>query len=176
MHEAATGFLNADTIADALRDIDRAFEGLKFDGAGAKGGVFFTAPPMSQLADIAEDEKFDAVDLIDRIETVKDQIQEYRELESDDNGSKGIDVLERPLHLMTATRAKGKEFDTVILLDTVQDIWPYHMAKGEHEREAERRLFYVAFTRAKERVIMLTSTESGIISPFIEEMGLSFDG
>lgn len=173
MHEAATDFLNAGTIAGALRSIDRAFAGLKFDGAGAKDDVFYTAPPMAQLADIAEGEGFDANDLIARIETVKDQIQEYRDLESDDGGSGSIDVLERPLHLMTATRAKGKEFDTVILLDTVQGLWPHWSAIDERGWEAERRLFYVAFTRAKERVIMLTSTEAGIISPFIEELGLS---
>lgn len=74
---------------------------------------------------------------------------------------------------MTATRAKGKEFDTVILLDTVNGIWPHEKAIAPWELEAERRLFYVAFTRAKERVIMLTSTDTGPISPYIEELGLS---
>lgn len=173
MNEAATDFLNASTIADALRSIDRTFEGLKFDGAGTKEDVFYTAPPMAQLADIAEGEGFGANDLIARIENVKYQVQEYKDFESDDNSSGDIGVLERPLHLMTATRAKGKEFDTVILLDTVQRIWPHHTARDARELESERRLFYVAFTRAKERVIMLTSTEAGIISPFIEELGLS---
>lgn len=173
MNEAATNFLDSGTIAGALRSIDRTFEGLKFDGAGTKEDVFYTAPPMAQLADIAEGEGFDANDLVTRVETVKYQIQEYRDFESDDSGFNDIGVLERPLHLMTATRAKGKEFDTVILLDTVQNIWPHRSAIDERGLEAERRLFYVAFTRAKERVIMLTSTEAGIISPFIEELGLS---
>lgn len=174
LHDAATDFLCGGTIAEALRSIDRAFDGLKFDSERAKEYVFLASPPMAQLADIAESEGFGANDLIDRIWTVKDQIQEYRDLESDDDSSGNNGVLERPLHLMTATRAKGKEFDTVILLDTVQGVWPHQRATDEREWEAERRLFYVAFTRAKERVIMLTSTETGIISPFIEELGLSF--
>jgi superfamily I DNA/RNA helicase len=37
--------------------------------------------------------------------------------------------------------------------------------------EAERRLFYVAFTRARRKVIMLTA-EDGPISRFVTEMGL----
>ena len=73
---------------------------------------------------------------------------------------------------MTATRAKGKEFDTVILLDTVQGIWPHQRTKDLRELEAERRLFYVAFTRAKRRVVMLMSRETGFISPFVEELEL----
>ena len=81
-------------------------------------------------------------------------------------------VWERPLHLMTAHRAKGKEFDTVVLLDTVVGIWPDSRADDERKLEAERRLFYVVFTRAQKRVIMLTETRAPI-SPFVGELGLS---
>ena len=37
--------------------------------------------------------------------------------------------------------------------------------------EAERRLFYVAFTRARRRVVMLMSREAGFISPFVKGLG-----
>jgi len=37
--------------------------------------------------------------------------------------------------------------------------------------EAERRLFYVTFTRARRKVIMLT-TEDAPISRFVMEMGI----
>ena len=79
--------------------------------------------------------------------------------------------LERPLHLMTAHRAKGKEFDVVILLDTVNGVWP-HKVKDERDMESQRRLFYVAFTRAKSKVIMLTGDNSNTDSPFIAELKL----
>ena len=173
LHDAATDFLLADSVASALRSLGNGFDGLQFDLERATDDVFYTAPPMVQLAEIAESEGFTSDDLITRIETVKEQVQEYRDIESDDTDGNAVGVLERPLHLMTAYRAKGKEFDTVILLDTVAGIWPYQRATDQRELEAERRLFYVAFTRAKERVIMLTSTETGLISPFIEELGLS---
>lgn len=173
LHDAAADFLATGSVASALRSLSRGFDGFQFDLERAADDVFYTAPPMVQLAEIAESEGFTSDDLITRIETVKEQVREYRDLESDDTDSNAVGVLGRPLHLMTAYRAKGKEFDTVILLDTVNGIWPHQRATNQRELEAERRLFYVAFTRAKERVIMLTSTETGLISPFIEELGLS---
>ena len=115
----------------------------------------------------------DANDLIDRLETAKNRLQEYRDIEDDRSDTVEPErIMERPLHLMTATRAKGKEFDTVVLLDTVEGIWPYaKSADDPRQLEAERRLFYVAFTRARRKVIMLT-TGDGPMSRFVTEMGL----
>ena len=42
---------------------------------------------------------------------------------------------------MTAHRAKGEEFDTVIPLDPVGGVWPHHKTKDPRKMEAERRLF-----------------------------------
>ena len=114
-----------------------------------------------------------AEDLIGRLENAKNRPREYRAFEdSGDDTSELAGILERPLHLMTATRAKGKEFDTVILLDTVEGIWPYSKSADDQRKlEAERRLFYVAFTRARRKVIMLT-TEEGPISRFVTELGI----
>ena len=172
LHEIANDFLRAPEVDSALRTISKGFDGLQFDRERAEDDVFYTAPPLEQLADICENEEFSASDLIDRIDAVKIQVQEYRDFDGDGNDDDGSAILERPLHLMTATRAKGKEFDTVILLDTVQGIWPYQRTKDLREMEAERRLFYVAFTRARRRVVMLMSSEAGFISPFVEELGL----
>ncbi len=172
LYDIASDFLDTEQVSDALRSIDRGFDGLQFDSEKAEDDVFFTAPPLEQLADIAEEEDFDSNDLINRIETVKELIKEYRAFDGGDDDDDPGPVMERPLHLMTATRAKGKEFDTVILLDTVQGIWPYQRTRDQREMEAERRLFYVAFTRARQRVIMLTSRETGSISPFVEELDL----
>ena len=111
--------------------------------------------------------------LIDRLSTAKSRLREYQAFEDDSDPDRLGDILDRPLHLMTATRSKGKEFDTVILLDTVIGVWPYSKSIGnQREMEAERRLFYVAFTRACRKIFMLT-TEEAPLSPFIEEMGLS---
>ena len=172
LHEAAANFLATDDVASALRVIGHDFAGLQFDTEKAEDDVFYTDPPLEQLASIAESEALSAEDLIDRIETVKLHVQEYRALDAHPDDENDLDVLGRPLHLMTATRAKGKEFDTVVLLDTVQGIWPHNKAIDTRQLEAERRLFYVAFTRAKSRVVLLCSTDSGMRSQFLDELGL----
>ncbi len=86
------------------------------------------------------------------------------------------ELWKRPIHLMTAIRAKGKEFDTVILLDVNDEIWPNRNAKTPPEKEAERRVFYVAFTRARKRILMFVSdnyrNRKAVPSPFIDELDL----
>ena len=175
LHKTARAFLSADDLKQAIEVIDKEFAGLRFDLDKQEESIWHTDPPLRQLAEIAETEGYDADDLIDRIETAKAQIQEYRDLEDGAQDNSTLRVWERPLHLMTAWRAKGKEFETVILLDTVQDVWPdYRKANNERGIEEERRLFYVAFTRAQQRVIMLTKAGAAI-SPFINELGLPSD-
>ena len=58
------------------------------------------------------------------------------------------------LHIMTYHASKGLEFDTVYLLDCNEGIIPYRKCITNEEIEEERRLFYVAMTRAKEKLII----------------------
>ena len=171
LYEVADAFLSAGSLSEAIKVIDKEFAGLSFDWDKQEESIWHTAPPLLQLAEIAEDEGFEADDLIERILNAKMQLEEYRNLEDVAHEGETSRVWERPLHLLTAFRAKGKEFDTVILLDTVNGIWPDYRANDERRLEAERRLFYVAFTRAQRRVIMLTETGAPI-SPFIGELEL----
>ena len=53
------------------------------------------------------------------------------------------------LNLLTMHSAKGLEFDAVYILDAVEGLTPYKKAKTPAELEEERRMFYVAMTRAK---------------------------
>ena len=63
--------------------------------------------------------------------------------------------------LMTVHGAKGLEFDTVILTGMEEEMFPYRGFDpgGEEEMEEERRLAYVAITRARRRLVM-THTET----------------
>lgn len=165
--DKAGQFIDAGDVAGAVKALADGFDGLRFDFEKAEDDIWFTAPPLKQLADMAESERMSAEDLIERLEAAKSQLRHYQSF-----GDEGDEIGEdRPLHLMTATRAKGKEFDTVILLDVNEGIWPHKRAKTEHEMEAERRLFYVAFTRAQKRVIFL-STKDAPMSRFVGELGL----
>ena len=51
---------------------------------------------------------------------------------------------------MTMHAAKGLEFDTVFIIQANEGRIPYKKAVQEEQTEEERRLFYVAMTRAKE--------------------------
>ena len=62
------------------------------------------------------------------------------------------------VRLMTAHGAKGLEFDTVILPDCNEGTYPHGRLQGEAEMEEERRVFYVAMTRAKENLELLYLT------------------
>lgn len=58
--------------------------------------------------------------------------------------------------LMTAHSSKGLEFDTVFIVGLEEDMFPSAMAKeNERQIEEERRLFYVAMTRAENRCFLL---------------------
>ncbi len=60
--------------------------------------------------------------------------------------------------LMTIHSAKGLEFNTVILVGVEENILPHYLSLGyESAIEEERRLFYVAMTRAKKRLIISAS-------------------
>ena len=61
--------------------------------------------------------------------------------------------------LMTMHGAKGLEFDTVFVIGANEDICPYKKAETNEEIEEERRLFYVAMTRAKKRLVISYSKE-----------------
>ena len=63
------------------------------------------------------------------------------------------------LLLVSAHKAKGLEFDTVAVLDGGWD-----KTSRSEDRDASRRLYYVAMTRAKK---MLLAAEMGIGNPFV---------
>lgn len=61
------------------------------------------------------------------------------------SGGKSVSDINGPLMLLTAHRAKGLEFDHVLILDG--NGWP-------DRRDEERRLFYVAMTRARKSLTL----------------------
>lgn len=65
-----------------------------------------------------------------------------QDTEKDDNGEK--------VTLMTVHAAKGLEFKTVYIVGMEEQLFPSPYAESPRELEEERRLFYVAITRAEE--------------------------
>ena len=76
--------------------------------------------------------------------------------------------------LMTMHGAKGLEYDTVFIIGSNEGVIPYKKAILDADIEEERRMFYVAMTRAKRKlVISYVKTKNGKeLSPsrFVEEL------
>ena len=94
-------------------------------------------------------------------------------------GSKGED--DAAVTLSTVHSAKGLEWSAVLVIDLVQDRFPSrHALLSEDEYEEERRLLYVACTRAKDELILfapasvynrsLGAHEAAVLSPFVDEL------
>lgn len=67
-----------------------------------------------------------------------------------------LDKRKNAVRLMTAHSAKGLEFECVFVVGLEEGLFP-HSGFGdnsEEKKEEERRLFYVAMTRAKERLFL----------------------
>ena len=168
MVEAILSFLNSESVARALLELSSKFEGLHRDLGKAEEDVFFQDPPFDQLAEYAVRYGSDYATFVKDIEAAKETLVHTPPFEADETDDA---LWKHPLHLMTALRAKGKEFDNVILLDVQDGIWPHKNAITPAELEAQRRVFYVAFTRARQQVTMLLR-KGEPPSPYIEELGL----
>ncbi len=67
------------------------------------------------------------------------------------------DTDEAPLVLSTIHSAKGLEWHTVFIISLIEGRFPsFHSLENEEELEEERRLFYVAVTRAREKLYLIS--------------------
>lgn len=95
------------------------------------------------------EEIFNGTSIIDYLENVS--ILTDIETEDDENPDK--------LSMMTIHSAKGLEFTNVFIVGVEENLFPNALsAMSLIELEEERRLFYVAITRAKENLVICYST------------------
>lgn len=82
--------------------------------------------------------------------------------------------LENKVQLMTIHSAKGLEFEDVFVIHANEGEIPHQKAEKKDEIEEERRLFYVALTRAKNNLCIsyITQKNGNSIKPsrFVEEL------
>lgn len=107
--------------------------------------------------------------------TLKEFINQIS-LQSEDDGEEACDMVK----LMTIHAAKGLEFPTVFAIGFSEGIFPSSKTIEERKKmglEEERRLCYVAITRAEKRLFLLDSegyTQNGkqkLPSRFLKEIG-----
>jgi DNA helicase-2/ATP-dependent DNA helicase PcrA len=83
-------------------------------------------------------------DFIDYFELIKDEESEVNEQKEDDGTNK--------IRICTIHASKGREWDEVYIPDVNEGNIPHKKALSKEETEEERRLFYVAMTRAREKL------------------------
>ncbi len=122
------------------------------------------------------------------LEQLREIISEYDDLESfiQDAALDPPDITTaeagqggEKLVLSTVHSAKGLEWKAVFVINLVEGKFPSGMAKAAAELEEERRLLYVAATRAKERLYLIYPQMSGsfgrlpepaMMSRFLDEL------
>ena len=89
------------------------------------------------------------------------------------------DSKKESVNLMTMHASKGLEFKVIIIIGANEGVIPHKLAMKAEEIEEERRLFYVAMTRAEE-LLFITRSEQNFVygknvyadrSRFINEIG-----
>lgn len=166
--------MEAEAVAEAIQLIELKMAGLRQHYAKAEDDIFYKDPPFLYLADYARRYGDDFFRFIEDVDNAIASMAYSPEFEV--NSAAVDDDLQQPVHLMTALRAKGKEYDTVVILDANDGMWPIRFAETEAELEQERRVFYVAVTRARKRLLMLSVEQLAgrrvEITPYLSEMGL----
>lgn len=82
-------------------------------------------------------------------------IEEYNNIHNDNSKEK------KGINLMTFHSAKGLEFDVVYIIDFVEGVAPYKKAATAAELEEERRMVYVAMTRARHELYIYSPKQRG---------------
>lgn len=136
------------------------------------------------IKDYCEYRQMDSTEFYDILDTFAGMIQDMTSFgemfEFIDNYSDIISIQQKNnrerqgVNLMTMHSSKGLEFDVVHIIEACDGITPYKKAKTRAEREEERRMFYVAMTRAKDELyIYCPRTVLGkekTASPFVKNL------
>lgn len=70
-----------------------------------------------------------------------------------------ISQQDNKVFLVTVHQSKGLEFDSVFIAGAVEGEFPFYLSQQGEELEEEKRLFYVAMTRAKKRLFISSFLE-----------------
>jgi DNA helicase-2/ATP-dependent DNA helicase PcrA len=114
-------------------------------------------------------------------ETLKEwleHIENYPLIMEEQSRQKQRETKQDAVNLVTIHAAKGLEWKVVIVPDVNEGVIPHNKAVTDEEIEEERRLFYVAMTRAKENLFIFyikekagdSSREASLPSRFIDEI------
>jgi len=136
-------------VSEAMRTlsaasaVDRAIDG--WYGDYLKGAYANYASRLDDLKSL--------VGFAGRFPDMQDMLAQIMLLNSE-TSSRSVDPDEEALRLTTVHQAKGLEYDVVFLIGLADGSFPLRRAIESGDVEEERRLFYVAVTRARDELYL----------------------
>ncbi|SJZ91136.1 Superfamily I DNA or RNA helicase [Pilibacter termitis] len=149
-------FFKTETVAELIQLLKKDF--LSFEKAFGKDDMFHLEPPLEQLSLLAKSYRDDFYKFMVDLRKTKNSYDEKMNIGAN-------------IHLTTAFRTKGREYDHTYILSSTNGTWPIHHAKTPEQLETERRIFYVAITRVKNSMTFVFD-DPREISPYLKEMNL----
>ena len=137
------------------------------------------------LKEYAEFRRMNAEDLMEVLNELQESARAYKTYDEwfaymerykkeMDEMRKRQQKVKEGVHLATMHSSKGLEYDKVFILDAAEGITPYKKAVLDADLEEERRMFYVAMTRAKKELTICWAKKQFshelTVSRFVEEM------
>ena len=89
--------------------------------------------------------------------SLKELLDAFTLMDASDRDEEGHEELQGKVSLITVHSSKGLEFPAVVIVGMEHDIFPNQRAVDENMTEEERRLFYVAVTRARKECVLTYS-------------------
>jgi len=170
-------------LYDAFRFIKglNSFSAVNFIRKGVGYEAFLKKQALENGRDAAKEIEMleELMQLAKDFETIPEwleHIQNYdtimREITQQENGLKSAET--DAVSMVTMHSSKGLEWKVVILPDVNEGVVPHKKAVTDNELEEERRMFYVAMTRAKESLFLfyIQEKEAGNLLPsrFLDEI------
>lgn len=154
--EIITDIIDATSVYDFMDMVNSKLVGLNQDYTKIDTDNHYKKPQFFRLQDIAYRYGEDFKAFANDIKKAKRNSTNSRS-RNNDSSNYGYQLNQHiKIHLVTATRAKGHEYDAVIILEADDHEWPNRLSGNMEE---ERRLFYVAMTRAKRYLYFSVSQE-----------------
>lgn len=127
--------------------------------------------------DVDAEERLDRIrELISSVVAKYDSLPEFLEhaalMMTDDNDNESEE--KNVVSIMTIHAAKGLEFNTVFLPAWEEGVFPNDKTTKEGDLEEERRLAYVALTRARQRVIITNTMVRSLFGQRMYQSGSRF--
>lgn len=143
-------------VLSALPEMAESLSPVEFIGYLLKETDYFTTLRSDKNYEERMENIGELISFAESFKSVAELVERVSLLESTDqprqNGSNGGAV---PVRLMTIHMAKGLEFDNVFLVGASESILPHERSVfKEDDLEEERRLMYVAMTRAKKKLLI----------------------